>query len=797
MNDAIDIEAVAALSAIGRPVRRKEDQRLLTGKGRFTDDFNMMGQAYAVMVRSPYPHARILKIDMEPARRMPGVLGVFSGRDCLADGLSPIPHSPVPSTRYDLKLTGPGGSTIFIGPQPLLPVDKVRHVGEAVAMVVAETLPQALDAAETVEIEYGELRWVASSESALSPGAPLVWDETPDNVLVDTMFGDSEVTDRAFAAADHVVEMDLHIGRVTGVPLEPRAALGQYDPASGRYTLYAGSGGPVRQKTELAAVLGVDPRKVRVLSYDVGGNFGVRNRIFVEFGLVLWAARKRGRPVKYTATRSEAFLSDFQGRDLLTKVALALRADGRFLALRADNVSNVGGRCVSLSPLGKGSALVTGNYEIPAASLRSRAVFTNTMPTNAYRSSGRPEVTYAMERLIDKAARELGFDRVELRRKNLVGPQMMPYPNAVGARYDSGTYAANMDLAMRNADWNGFAARRREAEARGKLLGSGLANYVESSIGAPNERAEVTVTPTGRIEVIIGTQPNGQGHETSFAQVVSALLGVPVAAIDLVTGDTDRVSLGGGSHSGRSMRHAATLFAMAAPELIGKGKAIAARILETTTDDVAFVDGRFSAPRSNRSFDFLELAQEAARLGLDDELAVVADNEMHDPVFPNGCAVCEVEVDPETGWVDITRYTVVDDVGRCINPLIVHGQTHGGAAQGVGEAMWEECAIDPTSGQPLSGSFMDYGMPRSDNLPSFATEIVEVLSPTNPFGIKAGGEGGCTPALAVVVSAILDALAPLGVRDITMPATPFKVWQAIRDAKKGSGADQPFHSAEN
>jgi carbon-monoxide dehydrogenase large subunit len=797
MNDAIDIEAVAALSAIGRPVRRKEDQRLLTGKGRFTDDFNMMGQAYAVMVRSPYPHARILKIDMEPARRMPGVLGVFSGRDCLADGLSPIPHSPVPSTRYDLKLTGPGGSTIFIGPQPLLPVDKVRHVGEAVAMVVAETLPQALDAAETVEIEYGELRWVASSESALSPGAPLVWDETPDNVLVDTMFGDSELTDRAFAAADHVVEMDLHIGRVTGVPLEPRAALGQYDPASGRYTLYAGSGGPVRQKTELAAVLGVDPRKVRVLSYDVGGNFGVRNRIFVEFGLVLWAARRRGRPVKYTATRSEAFLSDFQGRDLLTKVALALRADGRFLALRADNVSNVGGRCVSLSPLGKGSALVTGNYEIPAASLRSRAVFTNTMPTNAYRSSGRPEVTYAMERLIDKAARELGFDRVELRRKNLVGPQMMPYPNAVGARYDSGTYAANMDLAMRNADWNGFAARRREAEARGKLLGSGLANYVESSIGAPNERAEVTVTPTGRIEVIIGTQPNGQGHETSFAQVVSALLGVPVAAIDLVTGDTDRVSLGGGSHSGRSMRHAATLFAMAAPELIGKGKAIAARILETTTDDVAFVDGRFSAPRSNRSFDFLELAQEAARLGLDDELAVVADNEMHDPVFPNGCAVCEVEVDPETGWVDITRYTVVDDVGRCINPLIVHGQTHGGAAQGVGEAMWEECAIDPTSGQPLSGSFMDYGMPRSDNLPSFATEIVEVLSPTNPFGIKAGGEGGCTPALAVVVSAILDALAPLGVRDITMPATPFKVWQAIRDAKKGSGADQPFHSAEN
>jgi len=794
MNEAIDIAAMA-LGAIGQPVRRKEDQRLLTGQGRFTDDFNMVGQAYAVMVRSPYPHARILEIDIERARRMLGVLGVFSGKDCLADGLSPIPHRPVPSTRYDLKLTGPDNGAIFIGPQLLLPLDKVRHVGEVLAVVVAETLPPALDAAEAVEVEYEELRRVTSSEAAILPGAPAVWDEAADNVLVDTMFGDSETTDRAFAGADHVVEMDLHIGRVTAVPLEPRAALGHYDPATGRYTLYAGSGGAVRQKAELAAVLGVGPERVRVLSYDVGGNFGARNRVYVEFGLVLWAARKLGRPVKYTATRSEAFLSDFQGRDLVTKVALALGSDGRFLALRADNVSNVGGRCVSLSPLGKGSALVTGSYVIPAASLRSRAVFTNTMPTNAYRSSGRPEVTFAIERLIDTAAREMGFDRVALRRKNLISPRMMPYGNAVGAKYDSGEYEANMDLAMRVADWDGFPARRREAEARGKLLGLGLANYVESSIGAPRERTEITVTPTGRVEVVIGTQPNGQGHETSFAQVVSALLSVPVDRIDLITGDTDLVGLGGGSHSGRSMRHAATLFAKAAPVLIAKGKAVAARILGTTADEVAFADGRFAAPRSNRSFDFLELAQEAARLGLEGTLAVVTDNEMHDPVFPNGCAVCEVEVDPETGWVDITRYTVVDDVGRCINPLIVHGQTHGGAAQGVGQAMWEECAIDPASGQPLCGSFMDYGMPRADNLPSFTTEIVEVLSPTNPFGIKAGGEGGCTPALAVVVSAILDALAPLGVRDITMPATPFKVWQAIRDAKAGLGADQPLQSS--
>jgi carbon-monoxide dehydrogenase large subunit len=437
---------------------------------------------------------------------------------------------------------------------------------------------------------------------------------------------------------------------------------------------------------------------------------------------------------------------------------------------------------VSLSPLGKGSALVTGSYAIPAATLRSRAVFTNTMPTNAYRSSGRPEVTYAIERVIDRAAEQLGFDRVALRRRNLVRPNAMPYLNAVGAPYDSGQYAANMDLAMRIADWKGFATRRREAKRRGRLLGLGLANYVESSIGAPNERAEITVTPAGRVTVIIGTQASGQGHETSFAQVMADLLGVPVASIDIVAGDTDVVSVGGGSHSGRSMRHAATVFAKAAADLVAKGKAMAAALLDTSVEAVTFTDGRFGAPSSNRTFDFLELAQEAARHDLG-ALAAAADNEMHDPVFPNGCAICEVEVDPETGWVDLTRYAAVDDVGRCINPMIVHGQTHGGIAQGVGEAMWEQCFIDPQSGQPLCGSLMDYGMPRADMVPSFATEIVEVLSPTNPLGIKAGGEGGTTPTLAVVVSAILDALKDYGVRDIKMPATPFAVWQAIADAK--------------
>jgi aerobic carbon-monoxide dehydrogenase large subunit len=777
---------------IGKPVVRKEDERLTTGRGRFTDDFSLAGQAYAVMVRSPHAHARIRAIDTTRAKAMPGVLGVYTGADCLADGLAPIPHDPLPKTRYDMKLAAPGGGSVFIGPQLLLPTDKARHVGEAVAMVVAETVTHALDAAEAIVVDYEVLPGVSHSQDAMQPGAPVIWDEVPHNILVDTMFGDPDATDQAFADADHVVANDFHIERVTGVPLEPRAALGTYEADSGRYTLYAGSGGAVRQKREIASVLGILPEHVRVLSHDVGGNYGTRNRVFIEFGLVLWAARKLGRPIKFTATRSEAFLSDFQGRDLVTKVELALARDGRFLAMRATNISNVGARCVSLSPLSKGAGLIPGSYAIAAATLRAVAVYTNTMPTNAYRSSGRPEVTFAIERLIDIAATELGIDRIELRRRNLIEPRAMPYRNAVGMTYDSGRYAENMDWAMEVADWDGFEQRRRAAGRRGKLLGRGLANYVESSIGAPNEQARIAVRPEGRVDVIIGTQPSGQGHETSFAQVISDLLSVPGESVNIILGDTDVVKVGGGSHSGRSMRHAATLFSNALPELIGKGKRVAALVLGKAPNQIEFEDGRFGTRDTNLSFDFLELAQEAVKhdlpADLADGIAVVTEHEMHDPVFPNGCAICEVEVDPETGEVRITRYASVDDVGRCINPLIVHGQTHGAIAQGVGQAMWEHCHVDRDSGQPLVGSFMDYGMPRADTLPPFITEIAEVLSPTNPLGIKAGGEGGTTAAPAVVISAIVDALSVYGVRDIKMPATPYNVWRTITDARTSSSA---------
>ena len=771
---------------IGQPLPRNEDARLLTGRGQFTDDFSFPGQAYAAMVRSPYAHARIVGIDHSTARTMPGVLGVFTGADCVADSLGAIPHDPLPKTKFDMKLHGPGGSEIFIGPHLLLPHDKARHVGEAVAMVVAETQAQALDAAEAVTIEYEELPCVIHSEDAMKPGTPTVWDQARDNILVDTRFGNAAETDRILANAPHVVSMAFHIDRVTGAPMEPRVTVAKYDKDHDRYTIHAGSGGAVRQKRELAEVLGIDPEKIRVLSYDVGGNFGTRNRVYIEFGLVLWAARKLGRPVKYRATRSECFISDYQGRDLVTRLELGLDERGRFLALRATNISNAGAHCVSLSPLSKGAGLITGSYDIPVASLRAVSVFTNTVPTQAYRSSGRPEVTFAIERLIDIAARKLGIDRVTLRRRNLVRPKSMPYRNAVGMHYDSGRYEDNMEIAMRLADWDGFKSRRREAKKRGKLLGLGLANYVESSIGAPKEQTRINVRPDGRVDVVIGTQPAGQGHETSFAQVIADLIAVPIESVQIILGDTDVVKAGGGTHSGRSMRHAATVFSLAAGELIARGKRATAAVLDTTLDRVDFSDGRFAARESNRSFDFLELAQEMTRHKMPDDLsaglAVVTDNEMHDPVFPNGCAICEIEIDPESCDIRLTRYTSVDDVGRCINPLIVDGQTHGAIVQGVGQALWEQCAID-ASGQPLCGSFMDYGMPRSDRLPSFVTKIIEVLSPTNPLGIKAGGEGGTTAAPAVIVSAIVDALAPYGIEDIKMPVTPYRIWQAIHDRK--------------
>jgi carbon-monoxide dehydrogenase large subunit len=666
----------------------------------------------------------------------------------------------------------------------LLPADRARHVGEAVAMVVAETSAEAEDAAEAVRVTWAPLPFVVDTAEAAAGRACAVWDEVPTNVCVDCSFGsDGTAVDAAFAGAAHVVIGEFHVGRVTGVPLEPRAALGAYDRATGCYVLHAGSGGAFRQRRELCEVLGLPVERLRVVSLDVGGNFGTKNRVYVEYGLVLWAAARLGRPVKYTATRAETLVSDYQGRDLVTRVALALDAAGRFLALRADNVSNVGARAVSFSPLGKGSALVTGPYDIPLARVRARAVFTHTTPTQAYRSSGRPEVTFALERLIDLAARQTGLDRLELRRRNLVDAARMPYANPFGMVYDSGRYAESMALAMRLADWDGFAARRAEAASRGRRLGRGLANYVESSVGTPREQARMTARRgaggEGIVEVVIGTQPAGQGHETSFAQVAAERLGLDVDVIRIRLGDTDLVRFGGGTHSGRSMRMAGAVIALAAEDLIAEGRRRAAQVLEAAEADIAYARGRFVVAGTDRGVGLFELPG---------ELAVARDNEMHEPVFPNGCHVGEVEVDPETGAVRLVRYAAVDDVGRAINPLIVDGQTHGGIVQGLGQALSEACVVAPDSGQTLTGSLMDYALLRAADVPCFATRLNEVPSPTNPLGVKAGGEGGTTPAPAVVAGAIADALAPLGVGDIPLPATPHAVWHAIQAAAGRSPA---------
>jgi len=777
-------------SAVGQPLRRKEDLRLLKGEGRFTDDQSMPDQVWSWLVRSPHPHAKILHVDKSIALGMPGVLGVFNGEDCLKANLQPFNHSPIPATTFDIKLRGPQDTDVFVGRHHLLPIDKVRFVGEAVAMVVALTREQAFLAAEMVKVDYEVLPFVIDSEEAIDPDAPLVWEELQSNVFVDSKYGDEAATNKAFAEATHLVTLKTHVQRVTAVTMEPRAALGHYDVSSGQYTLYAGSGSSVRQKQELAHVLRVEANDLRVLSLDVGGNFGSRNRSYVEFGLVLWASKVVGRAVKFRADRSESFLTDYQGRDLVINLSLALDAMGRFLALRADNISNAGFCSVSLSPLSKGAGLITGNYDIATVSLRARAVFTNTMATQAYRSSGRPEITYAIERLIDKAAFELGFDRLALRRINLVRPDQMPYTNAMRLTYDSGEYESNMDKALKLGDWAGVHQRRLQAHSRGKLLGVGFANYVESSIGAPWERVELIVL-IDRIEVVIGTQSAGQGHETSFTQVCADLLNVPFEKVFLISGDTKRVSAGGGTHAGRSLRHASAAMSFAAKDLIAKGKHLLGELLSLPEDQIHYEYGVFSINCYSQQWTWFELAHKLKTSGLQglvDDLRVRMDHFMDSPVFPNGACMCEIEIDPDTGGLCITRYAAVDDVGRCINPMIVHGQTHGGIAQGVGQALWEECVLDPESGQPISSSLMDYGMPRFDNLPSFQTQIVEVLSPTNPLGIKAGGEGGTTPALAVITSAVEDALRPIcGAVSIDMPITPLKIWTALHSKYEGDG----------
>ncbi|MGB7077957.1 MAG: xanthine dehydrogenase family protein molybdopterin-binding subunit [Xanthobacteraceae bacterium] len=778
----------AKSSGIGAPVRRREDLRLVRGGGRYTADENLPDQVHAVMLRSPHAHARIRSIDTAKAKAMPGVLAVLTGADVLADGLKPVPHKPWSPHPAETTLRNKSGEPPFEPPHWPLPTDKARFVGEAVAMVVGKTVYAAKNGAEAIEIDYEILPAVVETAAAARQDAPIVHEGIRSNVCFDSEIGDEAATDAAFARAAHVTRFETWVQRVTGVPMEPRAALASYDAATGRYTVYAGNGGAVRLKNDLALMLGVTPDKVRVFMQDVGGNFGTRGMIYPEFAVVAWAAKKLGRPVKWIIERSESFLSDYQARDLVVEAELALDDKGRFLAMRGSNLGNLGAHTTNFAMVQKGVQMMSSIYRVPAAHFRARATLSNTSPTRPYRSAGRPEVIFVMERLIDLAARECGYDRVALRRKNLVTEREMPYKNPFGVVYDNGDYIGGMDWALKLGDWAGFKQRRKEARKRGKYRGISVGTYVDISTGVPREKAEITVSPDGFVELVIGIVSQGQGHETSFAQLITEWLGVPIEAVRFVAGDTDRVSFGGGAHSGRGMRLGSIVIKKSSDRIIEKGFRIAEHVLETAAADIEFEGGRFAVKGTNHAVGLFEVARAAAeRKDLPEDLQgplhAECDETVLDASYPYGAHVCEVEVDADTGKVALINYVAVDDVGLAVNPLIIHGQVHGGIAQGVGQALLEHAHYDPESGQLLAGSFMDYAMPRASDLVNYVTEISEVPSSTHPLGIRPAGEGGTVPALAVTVNAIVDALWELGVRHVEMPATPQRVWQTIQDAR--------------
>jgi carbon-monoxide dehydrogenase large subunit len=782
---------------IGRPLPRFEDLRLVTGKGRFTDDQSLPGQTYGVFVRSPHAHARILEIDGTAARALPGVIAILTAVDYKADGRDGVEQVPNPSDVINYKESAfrdrPDRPVADLPHWPFAE-DRARFPGEAVALVVAETLAQARDGAEAVEVDYAPEPAVTDLLDALAPGAPLLWPEIPDNIAFEAEFGDKAATEAAMAAADLVVEHRFRNQRIANAQMEPRAALGAYDAATDRWTFISGSQGVARQRQSLAQALKVPAERIRVVSQDVGGGFGARTMVYPEQLAVLWAARMVGRPVKWTSDRTEAFLTDFQGRDMVTEARLALDRSGRILGYAVRNLGNVGAHTLSYVPLNNGYRVLTTVYDVPAAHVTLAGIMTNTVQTGPYRGAGRPEATFVMERMLDIAARRLGLDRIEIRRRNLVKHDQLPYRSPMGLTYDSGDFAGNMERALEVADWQGFATRREAAAARGRLAGIGVANYIESPVGAPHERVEVTVKADGTVDAVVGTQSTGQGHETSFAQVLADGLGVRPDQVRLLTGDTAVVRAGGGSHSDRSMRLAGTLMVQASAEIVALGSKVAAALLGVDAAAIAFKDGLFQTVSQNRRFSLFDVAQAIetdASLpdALRKPLATVATFTGRIPAHPTGAAICELEVDPETGTVAITRYTSVDDVGQPINPLILHGQVHGGIAQGVGQALCEGMAYDPESGQVLSASFMDYGMPRADMLPSFQVEMTEDPTAGNPLRVKGGGESGITPALAAVGNAVADALAPLGIEHVEMPASPHRVWQAIRDAQN-KGARQ-------
>jgi carbon-monoxide dehydrogenase large subunit len=767
---------------IGQPVTRFEDRRLLQGEGRFLDDVRLLGQTQAVVVRSPHAHARIVGIDTAAAAKAPGVLAVFTGADLAHDGLGTM--------QMTLKRKRPDGAPMFAPPHRGLTQDRVRYVGDPVALIIAETRAQAEDAADLVAIEYDPLPSVTSTADAI--GGAAVWDECRDNVSNLFESGDKAATDAAFAGAARVVRRRYVITRVHAQYMEPRGAMGVWDPGEERYTLYADVQYPHRVRTALATnIFKIPEHQIRVIAGDVGGGFGTKGWQYPEHKLVLWAARKLGRPVRWACERREAIPADEHARDNVSDAELALDAEGRFLAIRVRTLANVGAYVSSdRNLLATFSNIVTlvGVYTFPAAHVQVLSVLSNTNSTAPYRGAGRPEATYVLERLIDDAARELGLDRVELRRRNLIPASAMPYKNPLGVTYDCGNFPKSLEDALELADVTGFPARREAARARGRLRGLGIVNAIERAAGAQPEFAEIRFSPSGGTTVLMGSKNQGQGHETTFKQILYERLGLDLKDVRYIDGDTDRVAFGMGTMGSRSTVIGGTALWMAADKGIAKGKKIAARMLEAAEADLVFADGRFAVAGTDRGVALKDVARAAFQpgqlpAGVEPGLYETGTFVPKQDTWPNGTHVCEVEIDPETGAVTLDRYALVDDVGTIINPLTLKGQIHGGVAQGVGQALMEQIVYDPESGQLLTATFMDYAMPRADTLPDMVIGSNPVPTALNPMGAKGAGEAGTVGALPVVINAVMDALAPLGVRDFDMPATGARVWQAIRTAR--------------
>jgi len=770
---------------MGQPVRRTEDPRFITGHGRYTDDFSQHRQAVGFVLRSPHAHARIRKIDSAAALAAPGVLGIFTSFDLAQDGIGRIP-CVVPLKNRD-------GSRVVLVEHPLLAEGKARHVGDGIAFIVAATLAQAKDASELIEVDYETLPAAADTATANAPGQPLVWDEIPGNLCLDWESGNRKAVEAGFAKAKHVVELTLVNNRLVANSMEPRAALGSYDPGDGRFTLVTSTQGSHSIRQLLAAnIFKLPQNRFRVVTPDVGGGFGMKLFLYPEQGLVLYAARKLGVAVKWTGERGESFLTDAHGRDNISRARLALDGDLNFLALDVETTANLGAylsNYATFIPTMAGTAMLAGCYRTPAIVVRVKGVYTNTVAVDAYRGAGRPEANYVIERLVDHAARQLKISPAELRRRNFIPPEAMPYKTAMGLNYDSGNFTKNMDDALKTADFAGFPARKAQAKARGMLRGFGIATYIEQCGGGFDEAAEIRFDSGGGATVIIGSQSSGQGHATAYAQLASDGLGIPFDRVRVHQGDTDVVGFGRGTGGSRSLPVGGVAVTMAVKRIIDKGKTIAAHRLEAAEADLEFADGFYTVSGTDKRIAMTEVAQAAFNpLQLPPGLEPGLDEKSHflpaAHTFPNGCHACEIEIDPETGATKILRYVVVDDFGNVVNPLLLAGQVHGGVGQGVGQALVENCVYDPASGQLLTGSFMDYAMPRADDVPSIEFAYNVVPCTTNPLGLKGAGEAGAIGAPPAVMNAVVDALAELGVASIDMPATPQSLWRAIGQAKR-------------